>query len=205
MGGVGRGGRAGWVGRERCAHAPPPPRAPPPPPHPCCVCMRACVRACACVQGKLTMKTTEMETIYDLGVKMIEALQKEKVCECGVCGRGGRREGGGVLGSAQRGREGGGRSTGGGAELRRAPGPPLAHSHACLSPPRPPVPPSPSVPPLCRSPQVMSSPSTRPRAKCHAWDAALHAHATTTPWVGGWVGEAGGWVRWVGEWMVVGG
>ncbi len=25
------------------------------------------------------MKTTEMETIYDLGVKMIEALQKEKV------------------------------------------------------------------------------------------------------------------------------
>ena len=30
-------------------------------------------------QGKLTMKTTEMETIYDLGSKMIEALQKEKV------------------------------------------------------------------------------------------------------------------------------
>ena len=30
-------------------------------------------------QGKLTMKTTEMETIYDLGVKMVEALQKEKV------------------------------------------------------------------------------------------------------------------------------
>eukprot|EP00887_Chlorella_sp_A99_P002364 scaffold10.g2364.t1 len=29
--------------------------------------------------GKLTMKTTEMETVYDLGVKMIEALQKEKV------------------------------------------------------------------------------------------------------------------------------
>ncbi len=25
------------------------------------------------------MKTTEMETIYDLGVKMIEAIQKEKV------------------------------------------------------------------------------------------------------------------------------
>ena len=25
------------------------------------------------------MKTTEMETIYDLGVKMVEALQKEKV------------------------------------------------------------------------------------------------------------------------------
>ena len=30
-------------------------------------------------QGKLTMKTTEMETIYDLGNKMISALQKEKV------------------------------------------------------------------------------------------------------------------------------
>ena len=32
-----------------------------------------------CLQGKLTMKTTEMETIYDLGTKMIESLQKEKV------------------------------------------------------------------------------------------------------------------------------
>lgn len=31
------------------------------------------------LQGKLTMKTTEMETIYDLGTKMIEALTKEKV------------------------------------------------------------------------------------------------------------------------------
>lgn len=31
------------------------------------------------MQGKLTMKTTEMETIYDLGNKMISALQKEKV------------------------------------------------------------------------------------------------------------------------------
>lgn len=29
--------------------------------------------------GKLTMKTTEMETVYDLGVKMIDALQKAKV------------------------------------------------------------------------------------------------------------------------------
>ena len=29
--------------------------------------------------GKLTIKTTDMETIYDLGSKMIEALQKEKV------------------------------------------------------------------------------------------------------------------------------
>lgn len=29
--------------------------------------------------GKLTMKTAEMETIYDLGNKMIEALAKEKV------------------------------------------------------------------------------------------------------------------------------
>lgn len=29
--------------------------------------------------GKLTMKTTEMETVYDLGTKMIEGLTKEKV------------------------------------------------------------------------------------------------------------------------------
>jgi len=29
--------------------------------------------------GKLTLKTTEMETIYDLGNKMIESLMKEKV------------------------------------------------------------------------------------------------------------------------------
>jgi RuvB-like protein 2 len=29
--------------------------------------------------GRLTMKTTEMETVYDLGQKMIDALQKEKV------------------------------------------------------------------------------------------------------------------------------
>jgi RuvB-like protein 2 len=29
--------------------------------------------------GKLTLKTTEMETVYDLGAKMIECLQKEKV------------------------------------------------------------------------------------------------------------------------------
>jgi len=31
------------------------------------------------LQGKLTLKTTEMETIYDLGQKMIESLLKEKV------------------------------------------------------------------------------------------------------------------------------
>lgn len=30
--------------------------------------------------GKLTLKTTEMETIYDLGNKMIDSLMKEKVC-----------------------------------------------------------------------------------------------------------------------------
>jgi DNA helicase TIP49 (TBP-interacting protein) len=29
--------------------------------------------------GKLTLKTTEMETVYDLGQKMIEALNKEKI------------------------------------------------------------------------------------------------------------------------------
>ena len=29
--------------------------------------------------GKLTLKTTEMETVYDLGAKMIDALTKERV------------------------------------------------------------------------------------------------------------------------------
>ena len=29
--------------------------------------------------GKLTLKTTEMETIYDLGTKMIESITHEKV------------------------------------------------------------------------------------------------------------------------------
>jgi RuvB-like protein 2 len=29
--------------------------------------------------GKLTLKTTDMETVYDLGGKMIEALHKEKI------------------------------------------------------------------------------------------------------------------------------
>lgn len=29
--------------------------------------------------GKLTLKTTEMETIYDLGTKMIESVIKQKV------------------------------------------------------------------------------------------------------------------------------
>ena len=29
--------------------------------------------------GKLTLKTTEMETVYDLGSKMIESLTREKV------------------------------------------------------------------------------------------------------------------------------
>jgi len=29
--------------------------------------------------GKITLKTTEMETIYDLGQKMVEALSKEKI------------------------------------------------------------------------------------------------------------------------------
>jgi len=31
------------------------------------------------LQGKLTLKTTEMETIYDLGQKMIKVYPKEKV------------------------------------------------------------------------------------------------------------------------------
>lgn len=29
--------------------------------------------------GKITLKTTEMETVYDLGTKMIDAIQKEKI------------------------------------------------------------------------------------------------------------------------------
>ena len=29
--------------------------------------------------GKITLKTTEMETVYDLGQKMIEAINKEKI------------------------------------------------------------------------------------------------------------------------------
>lgn len=29
--------------------------------------------------GKLTIKTTDMETVYDLGTKMIDSLSKEKV------------------------------------------------------------------------------------------------------------------------------
>lgn len=38
---------------------------------------------CFCAQatktGKITVKTTDMETVYDLGNKMIDALTKEKV------------------------------------------------------------------------------------------------------------------------------
>ena len=44
------------------------------------------------------MKTTEMETVYDLGVKMIEAVQKEKVGGVGAWGGGGLRCGGGGAG-----------------------------------------------------------------------------------------------------------
>ncbi|XP_050291957.1 uncharacterized protein LOC126732925 [Quercus robur] len=40
---------------------------------------RPAVAGAASKTGKLTLKTTEMETIYDLGAKMIEALAKEKV------------------------------------------------------------------------------------------------------------------------------
>ena len=32
-----------------------------------------------CGQGKMTLKTTEMETVYDLGAKMVEAVAKEKI------------------------------------------------------------------------------------------------------------------------------
>ncbi|XP_031481242.1 uncharacterized protein LOC116251233 [Nymphaea colorata] len=40
---------------------------------------RPAVAGAASKTGKLTLKTTEMETVYDLGAKMIEALNKEKV------------------------------------------------------------------------------------------------------------------------------
>lgn len=40
---------------------------------------RPAVAGAASKTGKLTLKTTDMETVYDLGGKMIEALSKEKV------------------------------------------------------------------------------------------------------------------------------
>ncbi|KAK7301809.1 hypothetical protein RJT34_12685 [Clitoria ternatea] len=40
---------------------------------------RPAMAGAAAKTGKLTLKTTEMETVYDLGSKMIEALGKEKV------------------------------------------------------------------------------------------------------------------------------
>lgn len=40
---------------------------------------RPAVSGVAAKTGKMTLKTTEMETVYDLGAKMIEALSKEKV------------------------------------------------------------------------------------------------------------------------------
>ncbi|KAK4393490.1 RuvB-like 2 [Sesamum angolense] len=40
---------------------------------------RPAVAGAASKTGKLTLKTTEMETVYDLGAKMIEALGREKV------------------------------------------------------------------------------------------------------------------------------
>ncbi|KAF8414319.1 hypothetical protein HHK36_002320 [Tetracentron sinense] len=40
---------------------------------------RPAVSGAASKTGKLTLKTTEMETVYDLGAKMIESLGKEKV------------------------------------------------------------------------------------------------------------------------------
>jgi len=40
---------------------------------------RPAVTGAASKTDKLTLKSTEMETVYDLGAKMIEALGKEKV------------------------------------------------------------------------------------------------------------------------------
>ena len=41
--------------------------------------MSMCLYTQGAKVGKLTLKTTEMETVYDLGTKMIESLTKEKV------------------------------------------------------------------------------------------------------------------------------
>lgn len=46
---------------------------------------RPTVARAASKTGKLTLKTTEMETVYDLGAKMIEALGWESAewgCDC---------------------------------------------------------------------------------------------------------------------------
>ena len=43
------------------------------------VMIPCCLIAQAGQKGKLTLKTTDMETVYDLGQKMIESLNKEKV------------------------------------------------------------------------------------------------------------------------------
>jgi RuvB-like protein 2 len=40
---------------------------------------RLAIAGAASKTGKLTLKSTEMETVYDLGAKMIEALGKDKV------------------------------------------------------------------------------------------------------------------------------
>ncbi|KAG6386805.1 hypothetical protein SASPL_151979 [Salvia splendens] len=47
---------------------------------------RPAVAGAASKTGKLTLKTTDMETVYDLGAKMIEALGKEKVQSGDVIG-----------------------------------------------------------------------------------------------------------------------
>lgn len=47
---------------------------------------RPAVAGAASKTGKLTLKTTDMETVYDLGAKMIEALAKEKVQSGDVVG-----------------------------------------------------------------------------------------------------------------------
>ena len=73
----------------------PPPPPPPPPPLSllspasgsdaplCCPLTRVLVAQPAGGKtGKLTLKTTEMETVYDLGQKMIDSLTKEK-CQAG--------------------------------------------------------------------------------------------------------------------------
>ena len=41
--------------------------------------LRIVIRARRRAQGKMTLKTSEMETVYDLGTKMVQAVAKEKI------------------------------------------------------------------------------------------------------------------------------
>lgn len=162
---------------------------------------RALLLSTSCLQGKLTMKTTEMETIYDLGVKMIETIQREKVRP--VQRHPLRQPGSSRLSHARRhGTQQAGRrsvlfgtaAAGPGWQVWERPVAlhltrsgaserwpmrqrPLRHQHAHLAV----GPASPAL--LRRSPPATSSQSTRPAARSPSWAARLRGRATTTPWV----------------------